>query len=60
MPEHAHPAGGYQPSFRYYTIAYTYPDGVIVRQGAYADQTLADMNARLNSALSATVEEVWY
>jgi hypothetical protein len=50
----------YQPSFRYYTIAYTYPDGVVVHQGAYADRTLAEMNAHLNSALSATVEEVWY
>ncbi len=50
----------YQPSFRYYTIAYTYSDSTVVRQGAYADKSLADLNASLNRALSATVEEVWY
>ncbi len=50
----------YQPRFRYWTIAYAYPGGLTVWQGAYADKALADMNAGLNQALSAEVKEVWY
>lgn len=58
----------YEPKFRYWTVRYTYPDGTEIRQGAYADKSMADMNARLNNALTdaganespASVEEVWY
>lgn len=53
------------PGFRYWTIAYTYPadsptypNGAVIRQGAYADRYLADMNARLNKRLSAEVQPV--
>jgi hypothetical protein len=49
-----------QPRFRYWTIAYTYPSGLVIWQGAYADKSLADMTARLNQALAAEVKEVWY
>lgn len=57
----------YEARFRYWTIEYVYardasgqplPD-MTIRRGAYADKALAEMNARLNSALSATVREVW-
>lgn len=50
----------YQPTFRYWTISYTYPDGSEVRAGAYADKTIAEINAALNAPLSATVEGVWF
>jgi hypothetical protein len=44
---------------RYWTIAYTYGDGRVIRQGAYSNRSMADMNARLNAHLSARVEGVW-
>lgn len=49
-----------EPRFRYWTVRYTYPYGYSARQGAYADKSLADMNAALNRDLLAEVEEVWY
>lgn len=50
----------YQPTFRYWTIRYTFSDGSVERIGAYADKGLADLNASLNEALNAVVEPVYY
>ena len=56
-----------KPGFQYWTIAYTYPvgsatypNGITLRIGAYADRGMAAMNARLNPHLQARVEPVYY
>ena len=49
----------YEPTFMYYSIEYTYPDGTKITSGAYADKTLALINVSLNKNLMAELVEVW-
>lgn len=48
-----------QPVFQYYSIQYN-RGGRLAMHGAYADKSLAQINANLNEHLEAKVVEVWY
>jgi hypothetical protein len=54
----------HQPIFRYWTICYTYnagtEDAYQTWQGAYANETLCDINVTLNASLLAEKQEVWF